>query len=91
MFELFVLCCLLLGGWIFFSILLGVFKLGFWALTLPLKLLAGLLGLIFVLVIALPLGLLAGVLGLLAAPFALLLAFSPFLLIAFGVYLLIKR
>ena len=72
------------------KVFLLIFKVGFWALTLPLQFLAGLIAVILAMVVIVPLALLAGLFGLLLAPLALLLPLFPVLLIAGGLYLLMR-
>ncbi len=87
MIELLMLCALVLVGMIVLKIILFVFKLSFWALSLPLQILAAAVALILGLLIIVPAGL---VLGLLALPFLLLSVLLPFILIGWGLYLLLR-
>jgi hypothetical protein len=64
-----------------------VFKVSFWALSLPLQILAAAVALLLGLLIFVPVGL---VVGLLALPFILIFAILPFILIAWGLYLLLR-
>jgi hypothetical protein len=86
MIELLLLCALVLIGMIVLKIILFVFKLSFWALSLPLQILAAAVALILGLLIV-PAGL---VLGLLALPFMFLSVLLPFVLIGWGLYLLLR-
>lgn len=87
MMELLLLFALFFAGLIALKIIFLVFKISFWALSLPLQILAGVFVLLLGLVFFVPLGL---VLGLLAVPFALIFAFLPFILIGWGLYLLLR-
>jgi hypothetical protein len=87
MIELLLLCALVLIGMIVLKIILFVFKLSFWALSLPLQILAATVALILGLLLLVPVGL---VLGLLALPFMLLSVLLPFILIGWGLYLLLR-
>lgn len=87
MIELLMLCALVLVGMIVLKIILFVFKLSFWALSLPLQILAAAVALILGLLIIVPAGL---VLGLLALPFLLLSVLLPVILIGWGLYLLLR-
>jgi hypothetical protein len=87
MFELLLLCALLIVGLIALKILMFVFKVSFWALSLPLQILAAAVALLLGLLIFVPVGL---VVGLLALPFILIFAILPFILIAWGLYLLLR-
>ena len=90
MLELFVLCVFLLLAFVTLKVLVVILKIGFWALTLPLQILFGLIAAIIAVVLAIPLVLFAGLFGLVLAPLALLLPLFPFLLIAGGLYLLLR-
>ncbi|MCI0696433.1 hypothetical protein L0337_31075 [candidate division KSB1 bacterium] len=87
MIELLILCALVIIGMIALKIILFVFKLSFWALSLPLQILAAAVALILGLLLIVPAGL---VLGLLALPFLLLSVLLPFILIGWGLYLLLR-
>ena len=87
MIELLLLCALVLVGMIVLKIILFVFKLSFWALSLPLQILAAAVALILGLLLIVPAGL---VLGLLALPFMLLSVLLPVILIGWGLYLLLR-
>ena len=71
-----------------FSVLLNT---GIFLLTLPIKILAVFLSFFIVLVFLLPLGIIGAVAGLLVAPFLLLTILVPVVLIAYGIFLLIKK
>jgi hypothetical protein len=90
MLELIVLFAFLLLAFVALKVLVLIFKIGFWALTLPLQILLGLVVAILAVVLIVPLALVAGLFGLVLAPFALLLPLLPFLLIAGGLYLLLR-
>jgi hypothetical protein len=87
MIELLLLCALVLIGMIVLKIILFVFKLSFWALSLPLQILAAAVALILGLLLIIPAGL---VLGLFALPFLLVSVLLPFILIGWGLYLLLR-
>ena len=82
-----LLCALVLIGMIVLKIILFVFKLSFWALSLPLQILAAAVALILGLLLIVPAGI---VRGLLALPFMLLSVLLPFILIGWGFYLLLR-
>ncbi len=87
MIELLLLCALVLVGMIFLKIILFALKMSFWALSLPLQILAAAVALVLGLLIIVPVGL---VLGLLALPFLLVSVLLPFILIGWGLYLLLR-
>jgi hypothetical protein len=90
MFEVLMLFVFLLLAFTALKALVLILKIGFWALTLPLQILLGLIAAIIAVVLVIPLVLLAGLFGLVLAPLALLLPLFPFLLIAGGLYLLLR-
>lgn len=90
MLELIVLFAFLLLAFVALKVLVLIFKIGFWALTLPLQIALGLGAAILAVVLIVPLALVAGLFGLVLAPFALLIPLLPFLLIAGGLYLLLR-
>jgi hypothetical protein len=87
MIEFLLLCALVLVGMIVLKIILFVLKLSFWALSLPLQILAAAVALILGLLLIIPTGL---VLGLLALPFLFVSVLLPFILIGWGLYLLLR-
>ncbi|MDZ7292351.1 MAG: hypothetical protein ONB44_19690 [candidate division KSB1 bacterium] len=87
MIELLLLCAFLLVGMIVLKIILVVFKISFWALSLPLQILAATAALLIGLLLIVPAGVL---LGLLALPFMLIIGLLPFILIGWGLYLLLR-
>lgn len=87
MIELLLLCALVLIGAIVLKIILFVFKLSFWALSLPFQILAAAVAIILGLLIIVPAGL---VLELLVLPFMFLSVLLPFVLIGWGLYLLLR-
>ncbi len=87
MIELLLICALVLVGMIVLKIILFVFKLSFWALSLPLQILVTAVALILSLLLIVPAGLM---LGLLALPFLFLSVLLPFILIGWGLYLLLR-
>jgi hypothetical protein len=76
-----------IAGWIVLKITFFVFKVGFWALSLPLQILAAVLVLVLGLLFFIPFSL---VFGLLAIPFLLIFALLPLLLLGWGIYLLLR-
>jgi hypothetical protein len=87
MIEFLLLCALVLVGMIVLKIILFVFKMSFWALSLPLQILAAAAALVLGLLLIVPVGL---VLGLLALLFMLISVLFPFILIGWGLYLLLR-
>ncbi|MGH7496002.1 MAG: hypothetical protein ACREOO_26920 [bacterium] len=90
MLEMIVLFVFLLLAFVALKVLALIFKIGLWALTLPLQILLGLMAAIIAVVLIVPLVLVAGLVGLVLAPLALLLPLFPFLLVAGGLYLLLR-
>ncbi len=90
MLELIALFVVITLAYVALKMLLLIFKVGFWALTLPLQVLLGVVAALVAVVLILPLALMAGLFGLVLAPLALLLPLFPILLIAGGLYLLLK-
>jgi hypothetical protein len=87
MIELLLFCALVIVGMIVLKLILFVFKVTFWALSLPLQVLAAAVALVLGLLLIVPVGL---VLGLLALPFMLISVLLPFILIGWGLYLLLR-
>jgi len=78
-------------AFIILKLFAAFFHAGVWLLALPFKLLAVLLSSVIVVFVLVPLGVVAGLVGLLAVPFALLILLAPFLLLAAGLWLLMRR
>jgi hypothetical protein len=87
MVELLLFCALVIVGMIVLKICLFIFKISFWALSLPLQILMAAIALVLGLLLIVPIGLL---LGLLALPFMLIAVLFPFILIGWGLYLLLR-
>jgi len=87
MIELLLFAALLILGMIILKIALFIFKVSFWALSLPLQIFAATIALILGLLLIIPFGLL---LGLLALPFILVSVLLPFILLGWGLYLLLR-
>ena len=90
MLELIIFCVFALVAYVALKVLLLIFKVGFWALTLPLQIIIAVFAAVVAVVIIVPLALLAGVFGLVLAPLALLVPLMPILLIVGGIYLLLR-
>jgi hypothetical protein len=87
MLELIVLAVFLIAAIVVLKIITILFKVSFWALSLPLQFVAIVVALALGLLLVVPLGLL---LGLLALPFLLISVLLPFILIGWGIYLLLR-
>ena len=83
---LFLFICFLVG----FKVLALVFKASFFVLTIPLQIIAALIG-IFCVTLFLPLAVAGGLLATIFAPILILKPLLPLLLIGAGVYLLAKN
>lgn len=68
-----------------------IFHAGIFMIALPFKLLALALSGIVVVLVLIPLGVVAGLIGLIALPLAILGPFLPFILIALGLWALLRR
>ncbi len=78
-------------AWLVLKLLGVFFHVGIVMLTLPFKLLGLVIALILTPLILIPMGLFAGLVGLVALPFALLGPAIPIILIALGVWAILKR
>jgi hypothetical protein len=76
---------------IIFKIIFAILHIGFWALTLPFKILGALLGLIIFFVVLIPAGIVALLAGLVVVPIALIIPLLPVIAIAFGLWLLMRN
>ena len=89
--EIIAVLFIVLFAVIFLKIIAALLHVSIFMLTLPFKILAGVLSVIVVGVILIPLGLIAGIAGLILAPLALLLPLLPLLLIGGGIWFLLKN
>lgn len=89
--EIIALLFIALVGLVVLKIFAGIFNLALFAVALPFKILAFGFATLLVVFVLIPVGLVAAVAGLLVAPIALLFALAPFLLIALGVYFVVKN
>lgn len=72
--------------------LLGLlFHAGVWVIALPFKILFAVIGAIITLAILVPLGVFGALASIIVIPLALLIPLAPFLLIGFGVWLLVRK
>jgi len=89
--ELLILFCVLGVAWLVLKIVGAIFHLTFAALALPFQILAALGAVVLSIILIIPFAVLAGVLGILLAPLLLIVPLLPFILIGFGLLLLLRR
>ena len=89
--ELLFLLVAVLSLWILLKLLAWTFKVGFVLLILPLKILLVLLLAVLAVFVVLPVALAFGALTIALTPLVLLGPFLPVLLIAIGIWLLLRR
>ena len=82
---------ILLGVFLIGFKLLGlVFKAGIFVLTIPFQILGALLG-VFLVLLLVPFAVVAGIVAVVFAPLLVLGPFLPLLLVALGLYLIVKH
>jgi hypothetical protein len=89
--EIVVLLCILGVAWLVLKIIGAIFHLTFAALALPFQILAAVGAVLLSVILIIPFAILAGVLGILLAPLLLIVPLLPFILIGFGLFLLLRR
>ncbi len=89
--EIIAVLLIILLTMLFLKILAAVLHVGIFMLTLPFKILAGVLSIFVVGFILIPIGLAAGIASLIMAPFVLLIPLLPLLLIGGGIWLLLRN
>ena len=88
--ELAVLLLMLAGFIILFKLLAMVFKAGIYLLSIPF-LIFGAVGAVLLVLLLVPFAVVAGVLMAVFAPLFLFGPFVPFLLVLFGLYLVVRK
>lgn len=89
--EIIAILFIVLAVWLALKMMAFFLDVAIFAIALPFKILAVLLGLFLGVFLLIPLGVLTGVAALLIAPLALAAAALPLILIAVGIYLIIKN
>ena len=89
--EVIAVLLIILFSIIFLKILALLFHVGIFMLTLPFKLLAVLLSVLFVVFVLIPIGLVGGLVGLILLPLTILIPILPLALILVGLYFLLKK
>lgn len=89
--EIITLLLIVFIAYVVLKLFAAFFHVGIWLLALPFKLLAVVLSSLFVIFVFIPLGVVGALLSLIALPVALLVFLLPFLLIAAGLWLLLRQ
>ena len=88
--ELLILFCVIGIAWLALKVIGAIFHLTFAALALPFQIFAAVGAVLLSVILIIPFAVVAGVLGILLAPLLLIVPLIPFILIGFGLLLLLR-
>ena len=75
----------------FLKLLSIIFHAGVWVIALPFKIIGAVIGALVMLVVLIPLGIFGLLASVIMIPIALIIPLIPFILIGFGIWLLVKK